>query len=120
MAIDARALNKTAQTVNGFVLSQLTNLRDCLLPLQQAYHFDIVESDFKLQFIPRGSVKPITINLDDLGAQEVGQTQSDTLIETHCQTAELPQRVNILFADGKNDYQQGHQLAERSGLATSQ
>ncbi len=109
---DLSALQANPQKINGFVISQSTALRDSLSLLQQAYAFDIVESGFQLKFIPRGkAVEPIKIHTDDL-ASEYGQAQV-ALIEIHSQSADLPQRMHILFTDSHNDYQQGHQCAQR-------
>jgi|GEM_PF-1103853 len=114
-------LEIAAHEVNGFVLSQATTLRECLLPLQQAYHFDIVESGFTLQFVARSTKqKLIHIDSNDLAAQEYGQAANSAWIETHSQPAELPQCVNLLFADIKHNYQQGHQSAKRSTTQSQQ
>jgi len=119
--IDLTALKTAEQTVEGFVLSQSTTLRECLLPLQQAYHFNIVESGFTLQLVARSTAqKLIHIEENDLGAQESGQAANSAWIERHRQTTELPQCVNVLFADSNNDYQQGHQSAKRSILQHQQ
>jgi hypothetical protein len=120
--IDLSALRAGAQEIIGFALSQATSLRDALLPLQQAYHFDIVESGFTLCFIPRGKkADPMTIDADAGLAQEYGQTQSKSFscIETRVQTLDLPQGMHVLFTNKTMDYQQGHQFAQRMTTKTA-
>lgn len=110
--IDLSELALNDQTLTGFVISQPSTVKANIALLQQAYAFDLVESGFQLKFISREkTVEPIHIENDDL-AMEVGQAQS-ALIETHAQTTDFPQRIHILFTDLQNDYQQGHQLAQR-------
>lgn len=115
--IDLTPLQTAELTVEGFALSQPATLRECLLPLQQAYHFDILESGFTLQFVARSvPQKFIPIDVNALGTPEFGQAAHSSWVETHGQTAQLPDCVHVLFADSHQDYQQGQQSAKRSTI----
>ena len=115
--IDLTKLQSAAQEVTGFVLSQPGALRASLALLQQAYHFDIVESGFTLCFIPRGKSEPIHLNPEDCFAEEYGHVPSTvSWIETHGQAGDVPQCVQVLFTNKTADYQQGHQFAQRSAI----
>ncbi|MDX1901894.1 MAG: phage tail protein [Gammaproteobacteria bacterium] len=97
----------------GYAISQQSSARDSLTPLQSAYFFDVVESGFKLKFVPRGLASPVIIPEDDLSAREYGQEEVPDLTTTRAQELDLPRRMNVLFTNINADYQQGNQIAQR-------
>lgn len=104
---DASALSGIA--VQGYAVAQLTAGKDMINTLGQAFFFEGRESDFVLQFIPRGFNPILTIPEDDLGlANDMAE-----LTETIGQEQDVPKTVEVLYVDPNADYQQGQQKLVR-------
>lgn len=98
-------------TVTGYVVGRPATARAALLPLSQAFFFDGVESDYLLKFVKRGSSSVTTINQRDLGI--LAQDTNEYWKEVRTQEVELPERVNVMYMDKENDYQQAVQFDKR-------
>lgn len=92
-------------TVKGYPVSSLTAAKDMINTLGQAYFFEGRETDFKLQFIPRGQAAALTIDETDLGLL----ADNAALVETIGQEQDVPKSVEIVYIDPNVDYQQGQQ-----------
>lgn len=95
----------SAITVKGYPITSLTAGKDMINTLGQAYFFEGRESDFKLQFVPRGQVSLLTVPETDLGMEQ----DNASLTEMVGQEQDIPKSVEILHIDPNADYQQGHQ-----------
>ena len=95
----------TGIQVEGYPVTSLTAGKDMINTLGQAYFFEGRESDFKIQFIPRGQPSVLTIPETDLGL--LGD--SCELNEMIGQEQDMPKDVEILYIDPLQDYQQGQQ-----------
>ena len=87
-------------------------VREALEQLQQAYLFDVVESDWQLAFRKRERDPVATIGDDMLAAHEPGNDRPPKLLETRTQEAELPRRVTVRYLSRENDYQAAAQQAQ--------
>jgi hypothetical protein len=91
------------QNVAGYAITRNTTGKDVLAQLSQAYFFDVVESDYKLKFIPRGTASAATITQSDLGdAKQAGP--GDYWKVTVGNSTETPVTVQVNFKDLDNDY----------------
>jgi hypothetical protein len=95
--------------------------RDALEPLQQAFLFDGVESDFKLKFPLRGH-DPVfagaTIDADSIGKLRTGT--EPTIKYSRVQEVELPTSFTVSYLDKDRDYLEGSQASKRVSLPVSQ
>lgn len=101
--------------VQGYPITSLGATKDFINVLGQTYFFEGRESDFKLQFVPRGQPAVANILTDDLGLiadkgaveEKIGQEQ------------DLPKTVEVIYIDPNQDYQQGQQRRIRYGATTT-
>lgn len=108
--IDASDLT---DTVDGYVISRLMTVAEALEPLQVAYHFDIVESEYKLKFIKRGGGSAVSLIENDLAAHEYGQQRPEPLAESRKEERRLPVRIDITHFDRDREYDNGQEYASR-------
>jgi hypothetical protein len=94
--------------VDGFVIADALPLRSAIETLQAAYFFDAVESGELLAFVKRGGSNAVTIEENDLVAEE-GKVFSIMRV----QEGELPRKIDVNFINKVADYQTGNQHAER-------
>jgi hypothetical protein len=107
--LDVTELN---QMIRGYMVPRPVAVRGALEPLQQAYLFDVVESDWRLAFRKRERDPAATIGDDMLAAHEPGNDRPPKLLETRTQEAELPRRVTVRYLSRANDYQAAAQQAQ--------
>ena len=100
------------QPIQGYMLPRPVAVRQALEQLQQAYLFDVVESDWKLAFRKRERNPVATIDDGMLAAHEPGNDRPPKLLETRTQEAELPRRVTVRYLSHENDYQSAAQQAQ--------
>ncbi len=87
-------------------------VREALEKLQQAYLFDVIESDWALAFRKRERDPVLTIGDQSLAAHEPGNQRPPKLLETRTQEAELPRRVTVRYLSRRNGYQAAAQQAQ--------
>ena len=100
------------QEVLGYMVPRPVAVREALEKLQQAYLFDVVESDWTLAFRKRERDPVLTIGDESLAAHEPGSQRPPKLLETRTQEAELPRRVTVRYLARENDYQAAAQQAQ--------
>jgi hypothetical protein len=100
------------QEVRGYMVPRPVAVREALEKLQQAYLFDVVESDWALAFRKRERDPVLTIGDESLAAHEPGSQRPPKLLETRTQEAELPRRVTVRYLSRENDYQAAAQQAQ--------
>lgn len=87
--------------VRGFQATKTSTCRANIEPLEIAYTFYSVESDYVLKFLPKGSASLVTIPEEML----IPNTQTNQpLEERRIQETELPCYVGITFMDETRDY----------------
>lgn len=111
IADDVDVTRLVAQT-EGYVITAPQTTRSSLEQLEVAYLFDTVESDYSLDFLPRGQLPATSLNIDELAIES--RSQSELLNLTRTQEIELPKRVNVIYLDRLSDYQPSTQSAERA------
>ena len=104
--------------VEGYVLNNATSARGALEQLMAAYFFDAVERDGQLVFVPRGDVSALTIASSELlPLDERDDARSgDVLAITRRQELELPRKLEVLYINRLQDYQQGSQYSARQNV----
>lgn len=88
--------------VQGYPVSSLQAGKDIINNAAAAYFFEGRETDFKLQFIPRGQSSSADIPEIDLGML----ADNTALVEALGQEQDLPHNVEVIFIDPSLDYQQ--------------
>jgi Putative phage tail protein len=113
--LTAGQLNVSAltQEVHGYALTRRMPARQAIEPLQQAYFFEAVESDYTIKFPLRGGSVAATLTADDLAAMADSGEPPDPLTHTRAQDVDLPQQVDVLYIEPEQDYQQGTQSQQR-------
>ena len=102
-------------TVQGYMIDRVMSAREALQPLELAYFFDVVESDGRVTFRPRGQGAPIAlVAAGDLVEAKAG---SPLMTVTRGQETDLPASAKISYIDGDRDYQPA--VAEARRLAGS-
>lgn len=86
--------------------------RSVIEPLQGAYPFDVIQSGYKLKFVPRGQSSALSIPWDDLAANDGGEI-GDMLAMPREMDTQLPQRVSITALSSTREYASTTQYAER-------
>jgi hypothetical protein len=102
--------------VDGIAISRPTTARGVINTLQQAYFFDMVESDNKLKCVTRGQSPIAEFLEDDLAAHDAtsGSTSiPDQVKMTRAQEMELPYEVNVTYMSKNQNYQEGTQYDRR-------
>ncbi len=100
--------------VVGFGITSLQSMSSNIRPLQMAYPFDVVESDWKLKFVKRSNREPIDLDENDLGAYELGATPENLLLHEREEDSKLPRQVNVKFQDYTRNYDIGEQSQTRT------
>ena len=109
VAADIDVTDLIGDTVRGYVVSRNGSYRSALEPLQKAYLFDGVESDWKIKFVKRGGAAALTIAEDDIG--RLGN--EERIEEKRIQEVELPERVIIGYSDADRDYEPATAMDKR-------
>lgn len=111
VAADYDLTGLSSVTMRGLNVSNPSTLRDAIALLQRAYHFDLVESDFKIVGSLRGSASSVSIGVDDLGT---GESPAEFhLSETRVQEREKPMRMTVQYSDYNKHYELGTQTSKR-------
>jgi hypothetical protein len=95
----------------GFLVSDSKDGRSLIKTLQDAYLFDIAESDFTLKFVLRGAnASVMMINEDALGLVD----DKKKIVETVVQEQDAPRLVVVNYTDPSLQWQQGSQQKQRN------
>ena len=113
-------VSQLTQTITGYVRSRPMSARAAIAPLQRAYFFDAVETDGILRFVPRGGASVATINEDELGAYQNGQTPPSALLSIRTQEIDLPREVAVHYINPAFNYQPGMQPSRRQVTLSQQ
>lgn len=114
--IDVTALT---DTVTGYCRTGQMTVRNAIEPLQNAYFFDCVESDYKLKFIKRGGASVATLTEDELGAVTEGDAPQVPFPIAHQQEMELPLQVHVAHIDPVADHQPNVQRSIRQATESN-
>ena len=106
--LDSTTYNTAAlagTAVEGYVVASLSPAKDMINALGQAFFFEGRESDFVLQFLPRGQNPVLSVPETDLG-QARDNTEMQLMLG---QEQDVPKSVEIVYVNPFTDYQQGTQ-----------
>lgn len=101
--------------VHGYALRQQKSAGQALADLCHVFQIDMVESDDKLKFVPRGQAPVVTITQDELGSID-SKDDSKFWVTQRAQEQEMPLHLNTKFEDFDLDYQPGSAYARRVAL----
>lgn len=88
------------------------SIRSALEPLQIAAPFDVIQSGYKVKFIPRGQASVVTIPYLDLGAGN-GEAEDEILPQTREMDTQLPAKTTVTYVDASREYGVSEQYSER-------
>lgn len=111
-AADIDVTDLTTDTLRGYVVSRTGAYRAALEPLQKAFLFDGVESDWQLKFVKRGGSPVLTIAEDDIGRLS-NDPEKEIIEEKRVQEVELPERVIVGYSDASREYEPGTAMDKR-------
>ncbi len=109
-------VSRITDTTLGFIRTDLVEARAPIEILMTCYFFDKVESDGKIQFIPRNPTPaktPLAIPEGDLGAYEYGGTPPPKLGRNRRLETEFPIEVDVQYLNPGKKYEQGNQRDRR-------
>lgn len=113
---DVTAITGANFEVGGFQATQPSTARANIEPLEVAFSFYSVESDYVIKFIPKdGAIAPVEIAERFL----VQDNESDVLEERRVQELDLPAYVGITFMDQDRDYNTGTAQSKRPSNPSS-
>lgn len=100
--VDASALPTI--TSLGFPINQQMTGIDAIRILEDAYHWRLIESEWKLKAVLLGGSSVFSINADELGLMASGEATSKRRL-TIGDEKKLPRLFNVTFLDKDKDYQ---------------
>ncbi|MGB7387691.1 MAG: phage tail protein [Pseudomonas neustonica] len=104
-------VSRLSDVVKGYQISG-GSIRSALEPLATAFQFDVIQSGYKIKFVPRGGASALNVPYEDLGA-----TNSDTPDKVFSQSREmdtqLPAKTTVSYLDAEREYEVSEQSATR-------
>lgn len=114
--IDVSAVPTLQEGLRSVVAFERGTVSETIGPLLDLLELEIVESDFKLKFFPRGSVSSVaTITEDDL--VPTGDNQFEAYVQAFSKEEDLPRRFEVSYRDFTLDYQESVGADERSEVS---
>lgn len=99
--------------VEGYVIAGQQTGRECISQLEQAYIFDVVESNNLLCFYPKTTAIAASINEAYFAAETDGVGKSNGFTVRRVQEVELPRRVNVTYFNRATGYLPATQYSQR-------
>ncbi len=106
-------------TVDGYILMTQKSIRAALESLMGAYFFDVVESDGRLSFVPRGGDSQRNLSQDNLLPSD-NQDRRSLVTINRMQEVDLPQQVSVIYLNQATNFQTGHQMAQRVDVVSQE
>ncbi len=116
--IDVTALSSITKNVRALAVSQITAPRSTLEMLMAAFYFEMLLSEDKIVFVPRGGSSVASIPYADLGAS-MGGDQPDPLPLKEVNDLEIPAQIALTYINVNDDYQADTQYSDRLISATA-
>ncbi|HEY4941650.1 MAG TPA: glycoside hydrolase/phage tail family protein [Rhizomicrobium sp.] len=103
--------------VTGFAVSDTMSARDALTPLAVAFHFDAVESQGVIRFVPRGRPDAPVLAQTDLALPD-GEASFGFAL-TRAQETDLPNASRLSYIDADADYRAASAEARRLTVSSN-
>lgn len=97
--------------VKGYQISG-GSIRSALEPLATAFQFDVIQSGYKIKFVPRGGASVLTVPYEDLGAT-AGDTPDSVFNQSREMDTQLPAKTTVSYLDAAREYEVSEQSAAR-------
>ena len=98
-------------SVKGYQISG-DSIRSAIEPLATAFQFDVIQSGYKIKFVPRGSASVLTVPYEDLGAT-TGDTPDKVFSQSREMDTQLPAKTTVSYLDAEREYEVSEQSASR-------
>lgn len=101
-------------TLNGYALPSETNCWDAIKPLRPVFGVDAAEVAGQIRFYERSQTMRATIELDEMGAHQFGDSPPEKLMFKRATDLDLPQETSLTFIDPDRDYQPNTATSSRT------
>lgn len=111
-------VSEITDDVMGYRVTNIAAIRSALEPLQASWPFDVVQSGYKIKFLPRGGSSVASITADELVATDSGQ-KAIRISHSRQMDSQIPRRVEVNYLDADREYDAGATgIAERHNVDT--
>jgi hypothetical protein len=111
--IDVSAVPTSKDGLRSMVVRERTSAEEAISPLLDLLEIEVVESDFVLKFVPRGTVGSVaTIPETDMVPND--ENRGEPYLRAFLKEEDLPKRFEVSYTDFDLDYQESVQADERS------
>ncbi|MEH6565545.1 MAG: phage tail protein [Halopseudomonas sp.] len=111
LTVDDIDVSMIDRDVRGYMVTGGT-IRSSLEPLATAYQFDVIQSGYKLKFVPRGGASVLTVPYADLGANS-GDSPDEIFSQSREMDPQLPAKTTVSYLDPNREYEISEQYAAR-------
>lgn len=108
-------VSELTDTVVGYAIREHKSAGAAIADLCHVFQIDMIESDYKLKFVPRGQAAVATIPQADLGSIDTSDP-SKYWMARRPQEPEMPLQITVKYSDPDLDYQPGSAGAQRTAL----
>lgn len=114
--IDVTAVPEAQEGLRSVVAFERGTVAETVEPLLDLLELEVVESDFKLKFFPRGSVGSVaTITEDQMVPTD--ENEREPYAQAFSKEEDLPQRFEVSYREFTTDYQESVGADERSEVS---
>lgn len=106
-------VSSLTDTIDGFVITQVTTVRQAIDTFTIPYFFDVVESDGLLKFIKRGQTSIADIPQDKLLPPTGSNSIRSTAKMSRAQELDLPRLITASYFNAQKSYESNTQIAQR-------
>ena len=111
--IDVSSVPTAAVGLRSMIVRERTTHADALTPMLELLEIEVVESDFVLRFVPRGS----TGSIASFTEAEMVPTDGNPYLRAFIKEVDLPKRFEVGYTDFALDYQDSIGSDERSEVS---
>ena len=101
-------------TVSGYLIPGRMDLASAVKPLQEAYHFDVVEVDGIIKASLRSAAASFALDSKWIGVATDGEPPEVPIEPTRAPETDLPVSVDVSFISAGRDFQTATQTVRRS------
>lgn len=109
--IDVTAL--ASQVVRGYRVAATGAIRAAIDPLRGAWPFDVIQSGYRVKFVPRGTPPIASVTEGELDARSGDDGAGLRFGLDREMDTQLPRRLTLMYVDPSREYDIGEQSAER-------
>lgn len=109
---DINVTDLASDTVRGFRVSGVQQVRSCIGPLQAAWPFDLIMDGYQIKAVRRGNSSVRTLTQDDLDARPFGDPAGVQLKQAREMDSQLPKKILLKYIDVNRE----HEINQQSSV----